>query len=61
PLFHSSICRQVEEWKSGVKAAALQSFAIIHALLDSLALTLPVPDTGRCNFSHKANRFQPWN
>jgi len=26
----------------GVKAKALQSFALIHALLNALALTLPV-------------------
>jgi hypothetical protein len=31
PLSHSSVCRQTEEWESGVKAAALQSFALIHA------------------------------
>jgi hypothetical protein len=31
PLSHSSICRQIEEWESGVKAKALQSFAPIHA------------------------------
>src|SRR5919108_3848231 len=24
PLSHSSVCRQIEEWESGVKAAALQ-------------------------------------
>jgi len=30
PLSHSSIWRQIEEWESGVKAAALQSFALIH-------------------------------
>jgi hypothetical protein len=31
PLSHSSIYRQIEEWESGVKAKALQSFALIHA------------------------------
>jgi hypothetical protein len=38
PLSHSSICRRIEEWESGVKAAALQSFALVHAKLNIIGL-----------------------
>jgi hypothetical protein len=33
PLSHSSICRQIEEWESGVKAAALQRLPPIKSVL----------------------------
>jgi len=42
PLSHSSICRQIKEWESGVKTAALQRLPpILTSKLNAIGFEKP--------------------